>query len=586
MERVDADMRFLPFILLALLIPAVLTGTRGGELDPGPYLIYLRDVMNNMLNENYHEAIIQSLNAMNFSLPGRIGLTNRLLYTYLYDASILMERITSGKYVEEDAYELYRLRFKLDRLLEGYIYSMSDLVPDKATGYVLRKELLFTKDLLVERIEYIVSWAFNKIGGRAIGSKLIVPAEVTPGGRVDVRLVINVDRPSIDHLNATLSITAGFYRERTTYNAENLSSINGTVTIILHISIPGTEKTLSLPRTITYSAVIEVDIGGRALRGFVVNRSIYRFEKPLIFFDIPAIVRPGGNLSVRIYSKAIYPLNSTVYVDTVDDKHLIYKFMLLPGLHRYTIPFDKVNRGIHTVYIHVDPRGRYIGTGYSKAVAVTGIPVKANIILPDMVLAPPYEMVLSASTNTPGVLRVYIGNSPVYNGSLKSSKSMEVEMPWTPTVAGYDVRVILEPSNRSYDPFIAHYTVYVMNLPLTTMIAGLVSFMLLITSDEYRVLMIKLFFESLLPPSGELSSPPTFLGRLGLLLGSAIRPWETLREYYRRMSGRLGSSARETLWRLITTYEEYRYSDHRVDPSVIPRLLKDLWRLVRPHRSP
>ena len=570
-------------LLLALISTSV--GLANDEIDPGPYLIYLKDVLNNILNEEYLLAMNRSVVAMNFDLPGRIKLSNKLLYTYLYDVSRLLYEISSGNYTREDAYELYRLRFRLDKILEGYIYSMTNMVPDKATGYVLRKQLLFIKNTLMERIEYIVVLAFNKIGGKFIVSKLIVPPKVVPGTTITSKLIVEVNTTIIEQLNITLSVTAGFYRGRSTYTASNLEARNGKLVFPMSISVPGTEKTISMPRTIVFTALVEIFTENKSVRGFTINRSLYVFEEPLIFFNIPAIVRPGGNLTLRIYSKAIYPLNATLYIDVIDEEHYLSTIMIYPGLHKYTIPFQNVSRGIHTLFIHVDPYGRYISVGYSKALAVTGIPADVKTIMPDLILAPPYDMIISVTTNTRGILRVFIDGELIYNGTIDKTRTVNLKLPWALTINNYRVKIVLIPSNKTYDTYTGLFTVYVLNLPMTAMIAGLLSYLLLIVSDKNRLLLLKLYIETITPIVKSKRLVEELLPRLEMLLKTRIQQWETLREYYSRVSNELSLEARRVLWSMITLYEEYRYSNHKVNLSILQKYFRTLWKQLRLHTS-
>ncbi len=572
-------------LILLLALISISSGLANYEIDPGPYLVYLKDVLNNILNEEYLLAMNRSIIAMNFDLPGRIKLSNKLLYTYLYDVSRLLYKISSGNYTREDVYELYRLRFRLDKILEGYIYSMTSMVPDKATGYILRKQLLFIKNTLMERIEYTVVLAFNKIGGKYIVSKLIVPPEVIPGTTITGKLIVEANTTTIKQLNITLSVTAGFYRGRSTYTASNLEARNGKLVFPISISVPGTEKTISMPRTIVFTALVEIIAENKTVRGFTINRSLYVFEEPLIFFDIPAIVRPGGNLTLRIYSKAIYPLNATLYIDVVDEEHYLSMITIYPGLHKYTIPFQKVSRGIHTLFIHVDPYGRYISVGYSKALAVTGVPADVKTIMPDLILAPPYDMIISVTTNTRGILRVYIGDELIYNGTIDKTGTVNLKLPWALTISNYHVKIMLIPSNKTYDTYTGLFTVYVLNLPMTAMIAGLLSYLLLIVSDKNRLLLLKLYIETITPIVKSKKLVEELLPRLEMLLKTRIQPWETLREYYSRVSNELSLEARSVLWSMITLYEEYRYSNHRVNLSMLQKYFRTLWKQLRLHTS-
>ncbi len=574
-------------LILLLALISISVGLTNDEIDPGPYLVYLKDVLNNILNEEYLLAMNRSIIAMNFDLPERIKLNNKLLYTYLYDVSRLLYKISSGNYTREDAYELYRLRFRLDKILEGYIYSMTNMVPDKATGYVLRKQLLFIKNTLMEMIEYIVVLAFNKIGGKYIVSKLIVPPKVVPGTTIASKLIVeaNTTTTTIEQLNITLSVTAGFYRGRSTYTASNLEARNGKLVFPISINVPGTEKTISMPRTIVFTALVEIITENKTVRGFTINRSLYVFEEPLIFFDIPAIVRPGGNLTLRIYSKAIYPLNATLYIDVVDEEHYLSMITIYPGLHKYTVPFQNVSRGIHTLFIHVDPYGRYISVGYSKALAVTGVPADVKTIMPDFILAPPYDMIISVTTNTLGILRVYIGDKLIYNGTIDKARTVKLKLPWALTINNYRVKIVLIPLNKTYDTYTGLFTVYVLNLPVTAMIAGLLSYLLLIVSDKNRLLLLKLYIETITPIVKSKKLVEELLPRLEMLLKTRIHSWETLREYYSRVSNELSLEARRVLWSMITLYEEYRYSNHKVNLSILQKYFRTLWKQLRLHTS-
>ncbi len=147
------------------------------------------------------------------------------------------------------------------------------------------------------------------------------------------------------------------------------------------------------------------------------------------------------------------------------------------------------------------------------------------------------------------------------------------------------MKIVLIPLNKTYDTYTGLFTVYVLNLPVTAMIAGLLSYLLLIVSDKNRLLLLKLYIETITPIVKSKKLVEELLPRLEMLLKTRIHPWETLREYYSRVSNELSLEARRVLWSMITLYEEYRYSNHKVNLSILQKYFRTLWKQLRLHTS-
>ncbi len=564
-------------ILLVLIVagtPMHVVSKKLDNYDPAPPLFLLEHILNDIIQGDLRHAKILCHEALSLNVPSRIELDHKLLFESLNETIYILLMIEENNYTKTQIYDLYRLRTTVVKQAEVYVSILTSFIEDKPTSYLLRTKLLSIIDLFSKKLDYYLATALNVIGSQSISARLIVPGVVIAGERTLV--TIRFTTSNLTGINATITLICGLYREDI-----DLYGLSSNKSYRINILVPGLEKTEVAPKTAIFIVVLRAMYNGTLLRGYVINETRVHYESPGLIFRIPSNVKPGDNLTMRIVSNAIYPLPASIYVDSVDAKHLLANISILPGPHDYTIPFYNVSRGIHTLHIRISPLGRYLGTGYMKAIIVMGKQPNLELLVPTLVMVPPGYFRMNINPDVSGTVKIYVSDMLVLEQHVDNRTSIEVPLPSILYMWGYNVGMEYLPDDPDYEIYTRTFTVYTINIPATILLSSLLSGLLLITTNEKYIIAVKRLLVTTQRIVGKIIrrrievTIPLYKRLIGII-GYEPYPWETLREYYSRISGRLGRIIKPLVEKFIILYEELIYSNHRIDHSILRRILDQI----------
>lgn len=554
--------------------PTLVVSKRLNHYDPAPLLFLLEHILNDVIRGDLRHAEILCRKALTLNVPSRIEFDHKILFESLNKTIYILSMIEKNSYTKTQIYDLYRLRTGVVKQAEVYVSILTSFIEDKPTSYLLRTKMLSMIELFSKKLDYYLFTALNIIGSTSISGRLIVPDNLIPGERTFVTIRFSAVNINLTGINATITMICGSYREDI-----DLHNLAPNKSYRINIYVPGLEKTEVTPKTAVFIVTLRATCNGTLLKGYVINKTKVHYERPRLVFQIPSNIKPGDNLTLRIISKNIYPLPASIYVDSIDAEHLLANISILPGTRNYTIPFHNVSRGIHTLHIKIHPWRMYVGTEYVKAILVMNKQPNIRLLAPTLVMIPPSFFKMNINPDVPGTVKIYVSNMLILEQHVDNRTSIEVPLPSVFYMWGYNVRIEYLPDNPEYDTYTKTFTIYAINIPLIIFLSSLLSGLLLVTTNEKYIVALKRLLIA-----AQRNIDRVIHGRDGVtpslyrwfiyILGCEPYPWETLREYYYRISDRLSQLIKPLVIKFIMMYEELIYSNHRINYSNLHHLLE------------
>lgn len=606
--------------------------------------LYIR-TLDLIIEENYGRVLGVTSDLVEIELPSNIVYLHKKVYSELAKViedlrvldsleeklSVLAELNKSSEYnrtleiFKELVIEFYGDRLRLEPLLRRYVDVLVKHVdPSLATYY---------RDLLVENTDRLFEHLDRKldhyiaIAGKvpiapleAVSIELTnVPEYVVAGSymNLSIRLAV-LNRTVVDWSNCTLVLRVWYgylYVEEYRFSVvldkvNNVSFKTLDAEEVIDKRLPVEEDP---DRGVYYVEVYgvvycTVTRGGKAV---VVGRNMFYstllMYKPMVSIEAPSTVYYGEDLLLKIMFNGSGSLAAHVYID---GKH-VGELVIHNGTTYYAIPSGLLAKGVQTISLELEPKGKYMGCSYTITVLVRGRTLDAILGSSRVVFQPFSRLrvkgIVAGKYADPGELHltVLLDGKPVYNGTVPESFDIELGTPFT-LLSLHKITIIVSPSNSVYDPVVAEATAVVVNVPLILTLPISMA-IVLATGVLYDITLLIHGLRQKTRAIVQRGSMPlrrdgswrgiSFItirfreSRIALLYWSLVSklskvlhrpyPYETLREYYARVNSRLRESVRRLFRDLTLLVEKDLYSRERVDEDYFKNLVKRVENEIR-----
>ncbi len=566
--------------LVVILIAIHALAQEGPPYDPAPPALLLRDALLAITSEDYARASELIGLGLNMSIEGKLGRVHEETFLALKDTVTLIKDSLANP-SREKAYELFRAREQVGALVERYASIVRDECPDPATGYRLYNDLMSARTLFLNHLDDLIERVYVFSGPRNIEVAIRHPPVVVGGEFVNVTVSMG-EADSVDCLNVTVKAVAASYKE-----IARIACATPGNSYTVTLKAPGAEDVPPDTRYVAFTALVIGSSEGREYTGYNISKAQLYFEKPLLLFNIPSSATPGGNLTIGVRARIDYSLNASVYFGRISPDSLIENITIRPGYSTYPVPLSNKS-GVIIVYVVVWPHEKYLGYVYSKAVAVFGEIVIADVRAPAIVFSPPFSTILNVRVgNITGRVRVYVGGTLAKEFDVSGSSSAVIPLPPTLTAWSYPVTVEVVPNESRYAPYTYRGSIIVVNIYGTVAIS--MTLIAILTSRRVREF-IKHPLErgGIAGSIGRIRALSVKRARLTRLYKAVVehistevdppKPWETLREFGARAAKRLKRRVADLLTYFLALYEEDLYSDHIVNEDEAEKLVEEILR--------
>ena len=607
-------------VLLATSACLVNAGEEGSglpEVDPAPLIKLLKDALTAIMDEDYAKARRICWEAKATSLPSELGYLHTRVYGKLLELTSILEGV--GKVCENAEprspkvkvvlYKLCEIKLELEDDLAQYVSRLSKYFRDDATRYVMVKSIeevvaSFMSKLNSDINKLIEAYLQGSAGGDVLKVALELPREVLGGSTLDITAAVTSECMS-GLANLTVFVT---YAGAVTEVVSKTVEIGSTVKV--SIRSPSAEDLIRAGVKLDEELPIKVVAlatalrGGEEVAGYAAANSTLVLMHPKLTVVVPNYIYPNQSINVTVLARISAVLRARIYLDKVDDSHLIMEADLRSGENTFSLNPRNLSVGYHKLYVVTEPSGAYLGFTHSSAFAVVNLPLVAVAEVPEVAVAPPFTVVLHVYVDTPVPyeVSVLVGGREVLRSTYtnKSRVTLTVPLPPTPFMWRYDVEVRVRALSPTYGSTTKLLTTYVVNLPvLAVAVATLGLAMVTPASSRYinlplRPVLSRFRSQGVGSLRSTLQVPeevavarfrrPKLLKlyrRFTSLISKYVSPpkrSETLREFFRRLKAGASAWVQQLAWQFIRIYELDIYSRRDVDvrkASEVIRMLEE-----------
>jgi len=608
------------FVVLTMITPyycPVVAQTETPTLDPAPLLKLLQDVLSMIIENHYDSALSLCTKSLNISLPSDISYLHTRLYVRLLKLtkllrsadSLVKEASAGSPKVREVVYELCSIKTELNDVINEYMGRLSKYFKDPATRYVMMEygkelvnELIVKLDTIINQLVRVYLQGNLSTTKRLLHIEISVPKKILGDSNFSVVLTV---KSLINVRKANVSLVAVFANTIVKDLTFTLP-VNETAEVTMKAPpaevLVGSGVKLNEELPVKIAVVAKAVMDNETIIDYVSETLILTYSKPPCTFIIPNIVYPNQSINVSVISRANVTLNLTIYMDKLEDEYILLKSVVKPGENTFTIEPKNLTVGLHKLIFVIEPKGPYQGFTYSAVFALVKLPLTAVVNIQKVLLAPPFSSPLYVYIDTPVPYKlvVYVGDAKVLERTYinKSRIVLNLPIPFTLLMWRYNVKVEVQALDPMYGVIIRSLTIYVVNLPLLIAASIVLGFaMISPVSSRYITFSLKSLILSLrrslissevraivktVESSAVMFRRPKllklyrkFLRIISRYVGLPSKS-ETLREFYRRLSLRVGMKLRQLVSKFLSMYEVDLYSKHEVDVDKAEEVIRRL----------
>ncbi len=524
---------------------------RGG-FDGGPLALMLLDALRQVASGDYAGAHTLATEALHVRVTEGLEHLHERVWGLILS---LTGALTGNGSVS--VYQLYRDYLDLKSLLNSYSSKLLGSVADPALRRSLQLDLKAVEPEALSRLRAVI--LSKAPGSPSIGVE--APKRVEPGSNFTIHLTLPPLPASCLEVRATLSLGAYSYKATAPCAAPG-----GEVELTLRAPTapeagvgPGPHEALIE----VYAAPLHA-VEGLVAAGYASVEVDYL--RPRIYFEVPARVDPGSNVTVNatmvlgeatLVEVSIYAPNGTLLYAVNET--------ISPGPNRLVLPTAGLPAGFYTAVFKIYPAGPYAGASYSSGLAVLPKRLPVVIGVPRALIGPPFRLVititgLSGNAGEEGESEVIVvlDGHTIWRGAPKIENGKAViEAPISGGVIGGAHRVVVRYYQGNPPRGYAEAEAVVYTIDPLAVLALLLLAPLAASASEWLE-------RAATWTSGSRDPLVALYRRVVERLSPIVeppRPPETLREYYSRAKALLGRLA-GALQRFLLAYEEYLYSNH------------------------
>ena len=621
----------LSFTILFLL-PSAFTiyAAKNCDIDPAPFMKLLNDSISNVMRhelaksshllniaarvafcdykvEQAHSKVYDDLSKLN----ELFGTVDNIESRFEFGDVTGLADLARKAYDELDS---IRLSFRIHVL--KYLEALRTYSSDSIVFFEYRRKILFNVNNLeleidnsMERLADIYAAITSGLSSSSMNVSVSYKNPIYFGEDTQISLSLAFDNYSNSEITEKVNVKVSLIIGNVLEIARNVfTEVPANISVAFHVPevgkvlLAGVEPLQIMESNEYYvpsKLVIKViDAGTSRLIDFKIFSTEVIAERPTIVFKVPQYVVYNGYINVNVSSRAVIPLNVSVYLDKVDNESLVIKTIVPPGRSFIKIPLSNASVGYHTLIFVSEAEGRYIRSRWSSAIVIGSPSLPVSLRAPAVIVVPPFSFLISGNVEAPlreFTVDIFIDSSRVYHGIFQGgSFSAIIDMPITLSslfIGVSSIKVVIS------SPDSAEESVYIVRAmvvnSLSTLVLVGIAGALYIHPRVYEA--ISFITKALILRSGSRRGRPTlrlrgsrtfrpfrlkayFMRVISALTGVVDPPaaHETLREYLRRALPHIPPGLVNAVSRFFGLVELDLYSNKDIDEDEARELAAEI----------